>query len=179
MSSLALPRAVRRPAGDLPPAARAFLVTGAVLVTLAILLALSRALSGAAPGGGALKEVALVIHLLAVVPALPLGAWVLFARKGRARHRLLGRIWLVLMLAGALSALWIRHLDNGRLSWIHLLVPVVLVTAWRAIAKARRGDIAAHKRVLVSMFVGALIVPGLMAFIPGRLMWLWLVGQSV
>ena len=176
MSTLAVAHPVRRPAGDLRPGTRTFLATGAGLVTAAILLALARVLIGAAPGVAAFKEVALVIHLLAVVPALPLGAYVLLTRKGTARHRLLGKIWMLLMVVGALSALWIRHLNGGSLSWIHLLVPVVLVTAWRAIVRARAGDIAAHKRGLVILFVTGLILPGLLSFLPGRLMWVWLVG---
>ena len=75
-----------------------------------------------------------------------------------------------------MSAFWIRHLNDGGLSAIHLLIPVVLVASWRVIATARRGDIVAHRRVLLSLFVGGLLIPALVSFAPGRLMMLWLVG---
>ncbi len=176
MSSLAPPRSGRRPAADLTSILR-FLVAGGALIGLGLILsALLRALAGAAPHGAALREAALVVHLVAVVPALPLGAYVLLSRKGTPRHRLLGKLWLLLMIVGALSAVGIRHLNDGRFSAIHLLIPVVLVGGWRLIASARRGDIVAHKRVLVGLFVGGLIVPALLSFLPGRLMALWLVG---
>lgn len=176
MSSLALPRPVRRPAGDLPRGVRTFLATGAAIVTGLTGIALTRAIVGWAPYGFALKEVALAIHLAAVVPAIPLGGWVLFGRKGGARHKLLGKAWLALMVVAAVSALGIRHLNDGRLSVIHLLVPVVLAGAWRVIATARRGDLLKHRRVIIGLFVGGLLLPGLSAFIPGRLMWAWLLG---
>lgn len=180
MSSLALPiaarpaRPLRRPAADLSPAFRAALAVGAGVVMLPILLALARVLTGAAPGAAAFREVALSIHLATVIPAIPLGAFVLVKRKGSPRHRLLGKVWLVLMIVAATSALWIRHLNNGSLSPIHLLVPVVLFGSWRAVTTARRGDIRAHRRVLVLIFVGALLIPAVTAFVPGRLMWVWL-----
>lgn len=176
MSAIALPRRTpaRRPAGDLTPGVRALLATGAGLVSLPIAWALVRALTGAVPVA-ALKEIALTIHLVSVVPAIPLGAWVLLARKGSPRHRSLGKLWLLLMIVAAVSAIWIRHLNRGGLSPIHLFVPLVLVGAWRAIATARRGDIVTHRRVLIGMFVGGLLVPAVTAFAPGRLLWLWLV----
>lgn len=178
MFALTLPRpaAIRQPAPDLSPSLRAFLATGAAIVFGLIAWTLARALLGFAPGGAALKEVALAIHLAAVVPAIPLGGWVLLQRKGTPRHRLLGKIWLALMVTGAVAAFWVRHLNGGRLSPIHLLIPVVLVGSWRAVASARRGNIRAHKRGLLLLFVTGLLLPGLAAFQPGRLMWVWLVG---
>ena len=179
MSALSLSRPAqssRRPAADLPRGGRAFFATGAGVATLTIGAALVRTLTGQTPGAAALKEVALAIHLVSVVPALPLGAYVLLARKGTARHRLLGKLWLLLMIAAAMSALWIRHLNDGSFSAIHLLVPVVLVGGWRVVATARRGDIVAHRRVLLTLFVAGLLVPALFAFAPGRLMAVWLLG---
>lgn len=178
MTSLALsrPTPTRRPAADLTAGFRLFLATGAAVVTLPILYALARAATGVAPGGGALKEVALAVHLATVVPALPLGAFVLLGRKGDPRHRLLGRVWLCLMLVAAISALGIRHINNGSFSAIHLLVPVVLVGSWRVVATARRGDIRAHRRTILLMFTGGLLLPAVLAFAPGRLMWTWLLG---
>lgn len=179
MTTLALQpatRPTRRPAADLSPALRTFLATGAAVVTLPVVAALARTLTGATPGAGALKEVALAIHLATVIPAIPLGAYVLLKRKGTPRHRLLGKLWMVLMVVAAVSALWIRHLNNGSFSAIHLLIPVVLIGCWRAVSTARRGDIIAHRRGLLLLFVGALLIPAVTAFAPGRLMWTWLLG---
>ena len=179
MSALSLSRPIaskRRPAADLPRAVRTFLAVGAGVVTVPIVAALARTLTGVTPGAAALKEVALAIHLASVIPAIPLGAWVLLNRKGTPRHRMLGKVWLAMMIVAALSAMAIRHLNNGSLSLIHLLVPVVLIGSWRAVATARAGNIVAHRRGLLLLFVGALLIPALTAFVPGRLMWTWLLG---
>lgn len=177
MTALAIPtvaRPSRRRIADLSLATRSFLAIGAAVATAPILYALARALTGHAPHAGALKEVALAVHLLSVIPAIPLGAWVLLQRKGTPRHRVLGKLWLAMMIVAAVSAIGIRHLNGGSLSPVHLLVPLVLVGGWRAVAAARAGDIRAHRRVILSLFIGGLLIPAATAFAPGRLMWVWL-----
>ena len=139
-------------------------------------VAVAKGLAGFAPTPAEAKEIAVVIHITAVLPAVPLGLYVLLTRKGDARHRLLGKIWMLLMLVTALSALFIRHMNGGNFSFIHLFVPLAIVTMVRAISAARQGRIDAHKRHLVGLFLFGLLLPGLFAFLPGRLLWQWLVG---
>ena len=55
----------------------------------------------------------ILLHLAAVLPALAIGATVLARRKGTATHRLLGRIWVGLMITAALSSFWIFELRQG------------------------------------------------------------------
>ena len=81
---------------------------------------------------------------------MPLGLCVLLTRKGDARHPMLGKIWMHLWLVTALSALFIRHMNSGNFSFIHLFVPLAIVTMVRAIAAARQGRIDAHKSPLVA-----------------------------
>ena len=87
----------------------------------------------------------MALHLATVMPAVPLGAIVLFRGKGGAAHRLLGRIWVALMLVGAVASFGVREL-MGTLGPIHLLSIVTLVSLPRSIWAARRGRIAAHRR---------------------------------
>jgi len=49
-------------------------------------------------------SIAIQIHVAAVIPAAVLGAYLLLKPKGTSRHRLLGKIWLSLMLVTALSS---------------------------------------------------------------------------
>jgi uncharacterized membrane protein len=163
-------------AGDPSPLLRAAMIAGGGLVTAASAVAIGRWAAGVAPDAAVVKQVAVIVHLLAVLPAVPMGLVVMLRRKGGQAHRMLGRIWMALMLVTALSAIFIRELDGGGFSWLHIFVPVVIVTAVRAVAAARAGRIDQHKRMMVSFYLGALVVPGLAAFLPGRLMWLWLVG---
>lgn len=165
-----------RPPQDVSPMLRGLMVAGGGTLGLLSLLALVRAATGLAPAAPVAHDVAVAVHLMSVLPAVPLGLYILLTRKGGARHRLLGRIWMGLMVSTALSALFIRQLNHGGFSWIHLFVPLTLVSAWAAIAAARAGNIPQHRRRLVGMFLGAMVVPGLFAFMPGRVMAIWAFG---
>ncbi|MFZ5746027.1 MAG: DUF2306 domain-containing protein [Pseudomonadota bacterium] len=165
-----------RPPAEIGPGLRRLMLIGGGAVGVLSAVAVARGLSGLAPSHLSPKEVAVIVHIAAVLPAVPLGLYILLTRKGGARHRLLGRVWMLLMLTTALSALFIRHINHGQFSWIHLFVPLAIVTMVRAIAAARQGRIGDHKRHMAGMYLGALILPGLFTFLPGRLMWMWLVG---
>lgn len=178
MTSLPLPIAFppRRARRDLSPAMRAMvLVAGGGLSAMAA-VALGRAALGLAPAAPAVREVAVALHLATVLPALPLGLYLLLARKGAPRHRLLGKVWVMLMLVAALSALGIRHLNHGQFSAIHLFVPLTVIGLWRAVASARSGRIATHRTTMIALYLGGLIGAGAFAFAPARIMGLWLFG---
>ncbi len=157
------------------PTTRAALIAGATLLGIITLVALVRMLAGYAPSAQSARKIAVVIHLVTVIPAIPLGLYVLLARKGTPGHKAMGRVWLALMAVTALSTLFIRQVNAGSLSLIHLFVPLTLVGIWQVIASARSGRLADHRRHVVSMYIGALLVAGFTSFIPGRLMWHWLV----
>jgi uncharacterized membrane protein len=113
-------------------------------------------------------------HVATVVPAFLLGTWLLlFSRKGSRRHRLLGAVFLSLMVMTSVIALFIhRQMPDSPvfgMSLTHLFVPFVLFATWRAIDGALRGHIRQHKRWVLGMFVGALVINGLnnVFFLPG------------
>ncbi|MEP9401967.1 DUF2306 domain-containing protein [Sphingomonas silueang] len=174
-AALASPSPARRPT-DVSLPARIAVTLGGGALGLASLYALLRAATGIAPPAADAHGVAVAIHLMSVLPAIPLGLYVLLTRKGGARHRLLGRIWMALMVSTALSALFIRQLNHGGFSWIHIFVPLTIAIAALAIASARAGRIAQHRNRLIGMYLGALVIPGAFAFAPGRLMWVWAFG---
>ena len=66
--------------------------------------------------------------------------------RGDSRHRVLGRAWVVLMLWTAISSFWIRHINEGAFSWLHVLSVVTLVTVTLGVVNARRGNVAAAPR---------------------------------
>lgn len=161
---------------DLSTPARAAMLASGAVIGLASAYALLRAATGLAPIPSGAKEIAVVVHLATVLPSLPIGLYLFATRKGGARHRWLGRIWMALMAITAVAALFIRHLNDGALSPVHIASAVTLLGIPVAIQAARKGRIAAHRTHLVRMFSGALIVSGLLSFLPGRIMWLWMFG---
>ncbi|MFN2098928.1 DUF2306 domain-containing protein [Altererythrobacter sp. MF3-039] len=158
---------------DIGPAARTgvMLLAGGLLI--ATMIALVRGLTGLAPQHPNSREIAIVIHVATVLPAIPLGAWLLLAGKGGALHKLLGKIWIALMLTTASSAIFIQ--TGGSVSLIHLFVPLTFWVSYKVVATARRGDIKAHRSEILGLYFGALGIPGLVALVlPGRLLNTWL-----
>lgn len=110
----------------------------------------------------------LAIHLATVIPALPLGAYVLWARKGTATHKMLGCIWAVMMMISAVDSIWVRETTGG-IGPIHALSALTLVSIPLAIYHIRNGNVAAHRRAMMLTYAG-LVAAGLFAMLPGRMM---------
>lgn len=115
--------------------------------------------------------IAIQIHVAAVIPAALLGAYLLARPKGTPRHRLLGKIWLSLMVVTALSSFFIHQINMFfGFSPIHLLSIFVLSGCWGAIVNARKHNIEAHKRIVRGLYFGGIVGAGAFTFLPGRIM---------
>lgn len=156
---------------DRRPAFQLAVGVGGALLTGLSCWALARLALGIAPAMPHLRQPALIIHLATAIPAVPLGAYVLLARKGGARHRLLGKLWLALMLVTAIAALFLRQVNHGQLSWIHAFVLLNLVSVPRVYLSARRGDLAKHRAIIAWFYIGSGLLAGFAAFLPHRTMW--------
>jgi uncharacterized membrane protein len=111
------------------------------------------------------------VHAFAALTAFMLGVVQLAAPKGTLPHRTLGWIWVCLMLAVAISSFWIHEIRLvGPWSPIHLLSIFVLITVPLAVWKAHRHQVADHRRIMISIFTGALVIAGLFTLLPGRIM---------
>jgi uncharacterized membrane protein len=154
------------------PSRDAVTAAAAAALAAAIVAAIARQLAHGAIMLPVDRSVWLAIHVGTVTPALPLGAYVLFGRKGDRRHRMLGRAWALLMVAGALSSFGLHGLI-GHLSPIDLLSVITLVGILRGVLLAMRGDIARHRRTMLRVYTG-LVLAGAFAFLPGRLFGIWL-----
>lgn len=115
---------------------------------------------------------AVLLHLVTVVPAAVIGAWLILAsRKGAVWHRRMGYAFLTLMAVTAVSAVFVREINNGGLSWIHVLVPVTLYGVATGLLAARRHHVHRHRATMLGLYLGALVVAGGFTFLPGRLLY--------
>ena len=113
-------------------------------------------------------------HAGLAAAALAVGAAVLSRRKGTASHKLLGRTWVALMLAVALSSFWIFEIRRGAgPSFIHLLSVWTLISLALAVWFIRRGNLRAHRGFMIGTFIG-LAAAGLGALAPGRALYRFL-----
>jgi uncharacterized membrane protein len=140
----------------------------------ALLIAAAQSIGRSAGDDYQTPQWALVIHLLTVIPALPLGGYVLLSKKGDARHRLLGKIWAMLMLVTAIDSFWIRDI-TGHVGPIHIFSVVTLISIPLAIYQIRRGNVSGHRRAMIGPYIG-IIAAGIFAMTPGRLLGDMLIG---
>jgi len=114
---------------------------------------------------------AVQFHVATVVPAAFLGAWLLARPKGTPVHRLLGKIWMGLMLVTSLSTFFIHEIRLvGDFSPIHLISIYVIVSSFMAVRAARRHKITEHRRTVAGMYLGGIVIAGAFTFLPGRIM---------
>lgn len=111
------------------------------------------------------------LHIAAALTALLLGTVQLVGIKGTGVHRLIGWSWVIAMLTVAVSSLFIRQINPGSFSLIHLLSGWTLIALPMALFAIRRGRVARHASGMTWTFIGGLIVAGAFTFLPGRLMW--------
>jgi len=120
---------------------------------------------------------AIQLHACAALAAFALGVVQLARVKGTTGHRALGYTWVASMLIVAITSLWIHELRLwGVWSPIHLLSIFTLAMLPLGVAYARRHNVTGHKRTMVSIFAGALIVAGIFTLAPGRIMYQVLFG---
>jgi uncharacterized membrane protein len=116
-------------------------------------------------------EPVIQVHAFAAMAAFALGIVQLTAPKGTLPHRTMGWIWVTLMALIALSSFFIHEIKLiGPFSPIHLLSIFTLVMLPLAVVRARRHEVQKHRRSMIGIFIGALVVAGAFTFVPGRIM---------
>jgi len=110
-------------------------------------------------------------HALAAMLAVIIGGVQFAMPKGTPGHRIMGYVWVVLILFVSVGSFWIHSLRViGAFSPIHILSVITIVTALWAVRSARVGAIQDHRWAMITLFGLALIVTGLFTLLPGRAM---------
>ena len=103
--------------------------------------------------------------------AFVLGVVQFAAPKGTLPHRTLGWVWVGLMVFVAVSSFWIHQIRLvGSWSPIDLLSIFTLLMLPLGVWKAHRHEVADHRRIMILIFSGALVIAGLFTLVPGRIM---------
>ena len=116
------------------------------------------------------------IHLVAALSALGLGAVLMLMRKGRTFHRVAGWVWVSLVSITAGATLFVTSLNHGSWSLLHLFTAWTLIILPLAVLAAKRHTVAQHRKRMMGLFYGGFAINLLIAFIPGRTMWVMFFG---
>jgi uncharacterized membrane protein len=126
---------------------------------------------------------AIVVHLVFALGALVLGPFALFARKGSRLHRAAGYMWVTLMLGAAASSVFIRDFRLPNIAGytpVHLLTLLTFAGIAGGLWYIARRNVAAHRSVMLNVYLGGCVGAGLFALLPhrflGGLLWHQLVG---
>ncbi|MEM6267108.1 MAG: DUF2306 domain-containing protein [Pseudomonadota bacterium] len=157
---------------------RTLIITIAITVAITVLLTLLSATgSGFATSDPARTDHSLTVpimaHLFTAGGAAVLGPFILLRKKGDITHRSLGKIWAALMIATAISSVFIRTPGAGiagtGFSFIHIFTVWTLINIPLGVWAVRTGRIRMHRGMMSGLYVG-LLIAGAFTFIPGRLL---------
>lgn len=111
-------------------------------------------------------------HLLTVVPCFVIGTMLLLIKKGTKIHVNFGRIYMILMLVTATITLFMKAEVGPKMlnhfGWIHLFSFLTIYTIPTAYLAIKKGNVKAHKRKMILLYFGAIIIAGGFTFVPGR-----------
>ena len=111
------------------------------------------------------------LHAFAAMGAFVLGLVQFASPKGTIPHRTVGGVWVALMPIVSVSAFFIHQIRMwGPWSPIHLLAIFTLIMLPLAVWQAHRHHVTRHRRTMIGIFIGALVIAGLFTFVPGRIM---------
>ena len=112
------------------------------------------------------------LHLFTVVPCFFIGAILLLIKKGTSIHKGFGRIYMILMLFTAIVTLFMpAHVGPQFLNhfgWIHSFSFLTIYTVPTAYLAIKKGNKKAHKRKMILLYFGAILIAGSFTFMPGR-----------
>ncbi|MEO1043784.1 MAG: hypothetical protein AAFX52_15995 [Pseudomonadota bacterium] len=118
------------------------------------------------------------MHAISALAALLLGAVQFAAPKGTLPHKIMGALWLGLMTAVAASSVFILGppVEGGsfveRLSFIHIFTAVTAFGIVHGLWYLLSGGtmVKHHWRPFLGIYIGGLVIAGIFAFSPGRIM---------
>lgn len=114
----------------------------------------------------------IVLHASTAIAAIVIGAIQFLAKKGTANHRLLGYMWVTLILIVSLSSFGIYEIRLlGPFSPIHLLSILTFYSVISAVVAIRAGNVQLHKKSMIQLYLLALLLTGAFTFYPGRVMY--------
>ena len=111
-------------------------------------------------------------HLFTVVPCFIIGTVLLLIRKGTSLHKFLGKIYMPLMLITAIITLFMPAQVGPQIlfhfGWIHSFSFLTIYTVPTAYIAIKKGNVKAHKRKMILLYFGAIIIAGGFTLAPGR-----------
>jgi uncharacterized membrane protein len=112
------------------------------------------------------------LHLATVIPSFFIGTLLLVIKKGTGIHKIFGRVYMILMMVTALITLFMPARVGAtflnHFGWIHSFSFLTIYTVPTAYWAIKKGNVRAHKRKMILLYFGAIVIAGGFTFYPGR-----------
>ncbi|HEX8241664.1 MAG TPA: hypothetical protein VF574_18150 [Allosphingosinicella sp.] len=115
-------------------------------------------------------------HIATILLAIALTPVMLLRPRGDRLHRRMGWAWAGSMALTAALSFWIRGINQGSLSLIHILSAWTLIQVPLIVWSARAHNHRKHRNAVRGMVIGALLVAGIFTFPFDRMLGRWLFG---
>jgi len=112
------------------------------------------------------------LHLATVIHSFLIGTLLLVIKKGTGIHKIFGRVYMILMMVTALITLFMPARVGAtflnHFGWIHSFSFLTIYTVPTAYWAIKKGNVRAHKRKMILLYFGAIVIAGGFTFYPGR-----------
>jgi uncharacterized membrane protein len=101
------------------------------------------------------------------------GTYLIFAKKGTQFHKIIGKVYMILMGLTGILTLFIPAQVGQRIfnhfGLLHLLSFLTIYSVPRAWFAIKKGDLKTHKSAMIKLYIGGIIIAGSFAILaPGR-----------
>ncbi|MFC4138674.1 MULTISPECIES: DUF2306 domain-containing protein [unclassified Microbacterium] len=114
-----------------------------------------------------IQSILIAVHAIAASFVILIGPVQFLRRRKDARHRLLGRVFGIMMYFVCLSGMFIYTLDGG-FTLFHFLAIFTFTTTTIGIIAIRRRNVRLHRGMMIGSWAGTVTAGAFAALIPGR-----------
>lgn len=114
-----------------------------------------------------IQSILIAVHAIAASFVILIGPVQFLRRRKDARHRLLGRVFGIMMYFVCLSGMFIYTLDGG-FTLFHFLAIFTFTTTTIGIVAIRRRNVRLHRGMMIGSWAGTVTAGAFAALIPGR-----------
>ena len=115
-------------------------------------------------------DIVIQIHATMATLAVLLGPVAIYRARRDLLHKVVGYVWILAMTATIGTSFFINGLAViGPFGPIHILSVLAAFSIWKGVAHILAGRVQAHQREMRSLYWTGLVVAGVFAFLPGRI----------
>jgi uncharacterized membrane protein len=120
-------------------------------------------------------------HLFLLLISFLIATYIMLTKKNTKQHKVLGAIYMGLMLIAVIISLFISATIGPTLfnhfGVLHILSLFMLYIIPSAYIAAKNGNIKKHRNIMISLYVGTIVIAIVFSLTPTILLHEWIFGE--